>query len=147
MKTRVLKAVILYSLLIIGVISCNDRQGENNSKHIQDSIRRADSNRSAIDTSSTKYREDERKALNEYNVRIAELKRDYEKGKRDVNKEYDKDIDKLQQESADLDARLNEFKYKSEDDWRAFKRGFDNDMDSLGKSISRVAEKDKQKSQ
>src|ERR1035437_8498713 len=53
----------------------------------------------------------------------------------EVKANYDKEITVLEQKNVELKKKINEYKYEGKGKWEDFKRGFNNDMDVVGKSI------------
>jgi hypothetical protein len=67
--------------------------------------------------------------------RIAEFKVKIKGAKEDLRVQYNKDVVVLEQKNADLKVKLKEYKYESKDKWEAFKKGFNSEMDDIGKGI------------
>ena len=67
--------------------------------------------------------------------RIAEFKVKIKSAKEDLKVQYNKDVAVLEQKNADLKVKLKEYKYESKDKWEEFKKGFNSEMDDIGKGI------------
>jgi hypothetical protein len=90
-----------------------------------------------------KYREETEATLKNNREEIVELRKNMGKGKKHPGSE--KLMDSLEMKNERLEAQLKEFKEKGEKKWQAFKYDFNKELDSLGKSISRAAEKNMRK--
>jgi DNA polymerase II small subunit/DNA polymerase delta subunit B len=79
---------------------------------------------------------DETAAKNKVNeAQIAELKLKIKKTGKEIDKEYQKNIDSLEQKNKDLKVKIDTYKNDVNSDWTSFKREFNHDMDELGQSL------------
>ncbi len=68
-------------------------------------------------------------------IRIAQLKEEIKKsGSRNLNEQYEKKIDQLEEQNKALKARIDGYD-KRESTWESFKREFNHDMDGLVQSL------------
>jgi hypothetical protein len=56
--------------------------------------------------------------------------------------DYNKDIANLEKTNRRLQKKLDQYKDDGENSWKKFKKGFNKDMDKLGKAISKLANDD-----
>ena len=68
------------------------------------------------------------KRIDEFKVKIKSTSKEYKA-------KYDKEVVALEHKNTDMKRTINEYKFESKDKWEEFKRGFNNDMDVVGKSI------------
>jgi hypothetical protein len=73
--------------------------------------------------------------INANEKRIGELQVKIKASSRKLKVKYDKEVVVLEQKNADLKTKINEYKYESKDKWEEFKKGFNRDMDDVGKGI------------
>jgi len=128
--------------IVLLSVSCNNPQVSNqNITQNSDSIKQ-DNTRVYVDTTEQMaYTRQEEELIRENNNKIAELKLKIKDEKKAIGKNYNEQLDTLNQENTRMETRLNNFKKETKSDWVTFKYNFNKDMDSLGKSISRFAEK------
>lgn len=67
-------------------------------------------------------------------IRITELKEKMKTSGKTPDKVYAKNIDLLEQNNKNLNARMVAYE-KEQSDWQSFKREFNHDMDELGKAL------------
>jgi len=73
--------------------------------------------------------------IEENKAKIAELKLKIKKTGKDIDKEYQRNIDTIEQKNKNLKAKLDSYKNDADSDWQSFKREFNHDMDELGHSL------------
>jgi cell division protein FtsB len=56
---------------------------------------------------------------------------------------YEKEVAALEQKNIELKKKISEYKYDGKDKWEEFKRGFNQDLDIVGKAISDLFAKKK----
>ena len=66
---------------------------------------------------------------------IDEFKAEIKKASKKFKAEYEKEVAVLEQKNIELKKTISEYKYKGKDKWEEFKRGFNNDMDVVGKAL------------
>ena len=81
------------------------------------------------------FKIDENKKIQNNDNSIADFKARIAKKKKENRAQYEKKLAVLEQKNTDLKKRLVDFKDNGKDNWAAFKREFNHDMDQLGKSI------------
>jgi hypothetical protein len=137
MKIQWLSAIFLLA------IACNNNSTPSNQNAVQnpDSMRQ-DKTQVHIDTiEEMTFRQHEEELIKENNKKIAELRAKIKNEKKAIGEKYNEQLDTLDQENVRMETRLNGFSEQTKADWKTFKYNFNRDMDSLGKSISRFAEK------
>jgi|SRR6185312_3716891 len=143
MKTRLLRTASIGYTMALLTVGCNNNSSNTTSAPLQnvDSVRQ-DKTQVFIDTAeASSYRRNEEEMIRKNNEKIAELKEEIRKEKRAVANDYNTQLDTLNQENLRMEMRLKKFSKTSKTDWESFKYDFNRDMDSLGKSISRFAER------
>lgn len=78
------------------------------------------------------------KQISDNATRIAELRLQSDKIKKETKEEYEKTIVALEKRNEALQSKINEHKDESKDGWESFKREFSHDMDELGQSITDI---------
>ncbi len=77
--------------------------------------------------------------LKENDQKIAELKAKAKSEKRDLDAAYAADLENLEKKNRELQSRVVTYKTSYADKWSSFKESFNQEMDEIGKSISRMA--------
>jgi septal ring factor EnvC (AmiA/AmiB activator) len=140
MKTTILKMTFLGAITAAAMTSCNNSPDQ---KVVE---AKQELNQARLDSSADyiKFKEEADMKLKENDRKIADLKEKLKKERKETREKYDKQIEELDQKNTTLKTRVKE--YKKEEDktrWESFKDSFNKDMDDLGKSISRTAEKNR----
>ena len=73
--------------------------------------------------------------INENEKMIASFKARMTTDKKQMKETDQKIIDALEQKNINMRKRIDEYKEKGKDEWKAFKIGFNSDMDDLGNAI------------
>jgi len=147
MKKRILKLVMVAGICIIGIISCTNsaEQRANRDQAVSDSLARVKAYQDSVND-EIEFRKEAEDKLQANNQKIASLREGSKKEREDIRAKYDKEIDELDQENVKLSSQLHQYKEEGKDQWKKFKHDFNKEMDSLGKSISRLAERNMSKS-
>lgn len=81
------------------------------------------------------FKDDTDAKIEDNTAKIAELKLKIKKTGKEIDKEYQKKIDTLEQKNKELKVKIDSYKNDVNSDWKAFKKEFNHDMDQLGKSL------------
>lgn len=81
------------------------------------------------------FKDDTDAKIEDNAAKIAELKLKIKKTGKEIDKEYQKKIDTLEQKNKELKVKIDSYKNDVNSDWKAFKKEFNHDMDQLGKSL------------
>ncbi len=76
---------------------------------------------------------------NENKIKALKEERKSESAK--ARAKYLKELDELEKKNAELKSKMNLYQDGPKDKWEAFKKGFNHEVDELGKSISALATK------
>ena len=68
--------------------------------------------------------------------RIDEFKVKIKTTGKEFKAKYDKEITVLEQKNVELKKNISEYKYEGKDKWEEFKKGFNHDMDVVGKALN-----------
>jgi hypothetical protein len=79
--------------------------------------------------------------LTENEKKIAELKEKRKSESATARAKYLKELDALEQKNDLLKSKMNMYNNGAKDKWEAFKKGFNQEVDDLGKAISALATK------
>lgn len=66
---------------------------------------------------------------------IDELKAEIKRASRKFKAKYEKEVAVLEQKNIELKKKISEYRYEGKDKWEEFKRGFNHDMDIVGKAL------------
>ena len=91
------------------------------------------------------YKEASEKRLRANDKTIADIKASIKAEKTELRAKYQKQLDELEKKNEKLKTKIEESKEDAKDKWVIFKDDFNREMDSLGKSISTMAEKNLKK--
>ncbi len=79
--------------------------------------------------------------LSDNEKKIAELKEQRKSESAKSRAKYLKELDELEQKNDLLRSKMNLYNNGAQDKWEAFKKGFNQEVDDLGKAISSLATK------
>ena len=151
MKTNLLKITLFACFVTAGITSCTNSPQEK-VKQVEEAkenvvIATDNLNKAIIDSTNEdrKFREASEARITENERRISELKEDIKKEKREYRSARKMQLDEMEVQNKNLKARMQEFKEGSRDAWESFKVGFNKDMDALGKAISSIELKKREK--
>ena len=94
---------------------------------------------SIADYAAFKKESEERIAGNE--KAIAAFKERMQNDKKQIQKADQKMIDELEQRNIEMRKKMEEYKVEGKDNWEAFKKEFNHDMDELGESLKNLTVK------
>ena len=83
-----------------------------------------------------KYKKESEERIRIYEQKIADLKLQIAREKKDGRSDYNKLVADLEQKNAELRKNLNEYKMDKQNKWEEFKYKFDRNLEDLGNSIS-----------
>jgi septal ring factor EnvC (AmiA/AmiB activator) len=151
MKRYILKRALFGCLIVISAAGCTHSAKEEADKGEDANnitIAKQDSSQAKQDSinDEQKYKQETEVTINENKSKIAKLKEEIKEEREEIRDKYEKELDNLEQENEKLETRLNEYKEEGVNKWKKFKYDFNKDLDSLGKSISRIGERGMHKS-
>jgi len=140
---KVLKMASIGFAVALLAIGCNNSTATSSTTDTTSDSVRQDKTQVYMDTAEvTVYRRNEEDMIRKNDEKIVELKEKVREEKRaEAREAYNTQLDTLTQENSRLSVRLKEIGQKTKADWETFKHDFNRDMDSVGKSISRFAER------
>ena len=136
MKNIILTVILLIAgLVLTGFYINRDKKIEN----VQDNGKQANQGmkkeKAKFDKEWKEFKSNAEIKINANEKRIGEFKVKIKTVSVEVKANYDKEITVLEQKNVELKKKINEYKYEGKGKWEDFKRGFNNDMDVVGKSI------------
>ncbi len=81
------------------------------------------------------YRKETSEKISSNDQRILELKANIANQKKEVRADYQKKIAALEQKNQELRKKMDDYKADSKDNWEAFKKEFNHDMEELGNAF------------
>lgn len=150
MKTNILITVLLVCLVTITITSCNftteqkaatlEKAKANVEEASQDlDIARGDSAEFA------NYKIESEKKLKENELLIADMKDKMKSEPKESVVKYKKQLDSLDMQNSQLRNNMQMYSSEGKANWELFKKGFNKELDALGKSISQLAERNMKK--
>jgi hypothetical protein len=101
-----------------------------------------DASKKATDAEWQTYKTEMLASINDNEIRIAELKKAFNKPGTTFDANYSKNIDALQKRNLDLKVRIENYE-NNQTDWESFKREFNSDINGLGKAFDDFTVKNK----
>ena len=101
-----------------------------------------DASKKATDAEWQTYKTEMLASINDNEIRIAELKKAFNKPGTRFDANYSKTIDALQKRNLDLKVRIENYE-NNQTDWESFKREFNSDISGLGKAFDDFTVKNK----
>lgn len=101
-----------------------------------------DASKKATDTEWQTYKTEMLVSISDNEVRIAELKKAFNKPGTKFDANYSKNIDALEKRNSDLRIRIENYE-NNKTDWESFKRDFNSDLGGLGRAFESFTEKNK----
>jgi len=152
MITKILKILAIVFTITWIVVSCIHSQENKNSVAANTDTIKQDTMKKGVSGvppditgNEAKFIEKEEELIRENNRKIAELKQSVKNDKKAVSNDYDEQLNKLNREDSVLQANIKEYEQKGKEDWQSFKYNINKEIDSIGKSISRLAERNMSK--
>ncbi len=151
MKVNILKTVLTAVLLGFFITSCNNSPAAKEEEVIEateDLVdAKADLDQAEIDSIAdfNTYKESIHLKLGENQKMIAAMKLKIN-SKSKVERDLDEvEINKLEKRNADLRLKIENYEQGTSQKWALYKIEFNNELDDLGKSISKMAERNMKK--
>jgi hypothetical protein len=89
----------------------------------------------AVKDSIQQFKKESAEKISNYDKNIADLKAKIAAVKKENKAAYEKKLTALEQKNIDMKKKLEAFKDDQIDQWNAFKREFNHDMDELGQAF------------
>ncbi len=145
MKYSNFKVAILACIVIIGTISCNSpKQKADKLENAEEKVVIAQEalDKAVLDSTNeyARYKIESEAKLKENDLKIAELKATLKADKMEIRTQYEAELNELELKNAKLKTNIGDYKESDKNKWEKFKTSFNNDMDELGKAISKFAE-------
>lgn len=147
MKTTTLKATFMACVIMLGMTNCTNtpKQKAENVENAQENLDEAERNlqQAVIDSTNeyARYKAESQAKLEANELKIAELKATLQTDKAEMRLKYEKELIAIEKKNQDLKISIADYKENDKSKWEKFKESFNRDLDSLGKSISRISNK------
>lgn len=137
MKKNTLSFLVV-PILIITLGSCTTSKSEkvdDAAKEVQDAKKELDEANKQYAKEVASYRSSMEMDLRSNKVLIAKLKDEKSDAKKEAVVARNAKIDALQKRNEELETRMSTYKSDDKENWKSFKREFNNDMSELGKAF------------
>lgn len=147
MKTISLKVAALAFITIFGMSNCKNSPADKAQKveNAQENLNTAEQDLHAAVVDSTneydRYKMESEAKLKENDLKIAQLKANLKSDKAEIRTKYENELTSLENKNAKLRTSIADYKETDKNKWEKFKSNFNHDLDELGQSISRIANK------
>jgi hypothetical protein len=91
------------------------------------------------------YKIESGKKLRENELLIADMKDKMKSERKETTVKYEKQLDSLSRQNSQLRNNMHTYNSAGKANWELFKKGFNKELDALGKSISQLAERNQKK--
>lgn len=129
---------LMLPVLIILLASCTTTKSEdvdNAAKDVQDSQKELDQANEEYAKEVAIYRSSMETSIRDNKLAIAKMTEQKSHVKEGTLKARNLEVEALKKRNDEMESRLNEYKSDNKENWKAFKREFNNDMDELGKAF------------
>jgi len=147
MKTINLKVAALTFITIFGMSNCKNSPADKAQKveNARENLNTAEQDLHAAVVDSTneydRYKMESEAKLKENDLKIAQLKANLKSDKAEIRTKYENELTSLENKNAKLRTSIADYKETDKNKWEKFKSNFNQDLDELGQSISRIANK------
>lgn len=147
MKTLNFKVATLACIMVFGMSNCKNSPADKAQKveNAQEDLNTAEQNlqKSVLDSTNEydRYKMDSEAKLKENDLKIAELKANLKSDKAEIRIKYENELTELEMKNSKLKTSIADYKETDKNKWEKFKTNFNHDLDELGQSISRMANK------
>ncbi len=133
-----------FILSVIGLIAGSvltgcDTNREKKVEDAKDNVKQANQNLKDAQVEYAKewqqFKSDAELKISANEKSIDELKVEIKTAGKKFKAKYEKEIVVLEQKNIELKKKISEYKYEGKDKWEEFKRGFNHDMDLVGKAL------------
>lgn len=136
-KSFIISAMVLFALLLLW--GCKDNQ-ESVSEDAMNANQEMVDSQIQYEDEWAEFKNNVELAIKTNEERIEELKEQMKKMNSEFQTKYDNKILTLEQKNIELKKKLNEYKYEGKENWEQFKQSFDDDINSLQKSLNEIFE-------
>lgn len=147
MKTINLKVAALAFITIFGMSNCKNSPADKAQKveNARENLNTTEQDLHAAVVDSTneydRYKMESEAKLKENDLKIAQLKANLKSDKAEIRTKYENELTSLENKNAKLRTSIADYKETDKNKWEKFKSNFNQDLDELGQSISRIANK------
>lgn len=148
MKYINFKLTLLTCFVIFATMSCNlPKQKAENLENAEENVAIAQEalDKAVLDSTNEyeRYKIESEAKLKENDSMIVALKAKLNADKMEIRTKYENELYELEIKNAKLKTNIGNYKESDKNKWEKFKASFNDDMDQLGKSISKFAEKNR----
>lgn len=150
MKTYILKIAFLACITTAATTSCNFslEQKAETLEEAKANVEEAsqDLDIARLDSAEyTNYKIESDKKLRENELLIADMKDKMKSERKESMVKYEKQLDSLDMQNSNLRNNMHMYNSEGKANWERFKKGFNKELDALGKAISQLAERNMKK--
>ena len=103
----------------------------------------SEARRAATEQEWKAFKESTNATIAKNEIRIAEMKADLKKTGKNIDTEYSKKIQELEEKNKEIKNKLETYKNDANSDWQSFKKEFNDDVNDLGTSLKNFTVKNK----
>ena len=103
----------------------------------------SEAKRAATEQEWKAFKESTNATIAKNEIRIAEMKADLKKTGKNIDTEYSKKIQELEEKNKEIKNKLETYKNDANSDWQSFKKEFNDDVNDLGTSLKNFTVKNK----
>ena len=144
MKSTILTMALTGIMSTVGLtVSAQqaDKKSENARKEVaEDQKKLAEAKKDSV-SDYQKFKKESEAKIQKNETAIAALKTKKANDNKEVQEKYNKNVADLEQKNNDLRVKMQNCNGEDKGAWASFKHGFNEDMDKLGKSISKMTKK------
>ena len=128
-------AGLVTALAVTGCNMSQDKKVEETRENVDKANRDLTNAQAEYDKEWRQFKSDAELKISANEKSIKEFKAEVKTAGKKFKVEYEKEVAVLEQKNIELKKIINEYKYQGKDKWEEFKRGFEHDMDVIGKAI------------
>jgi len=95
----------------------------------------ANERKAATEQEWQSFKESTNTTINQNEKRIMELRAQMKKTGQAMDEQYARKINELEEKNREIKEKINAYQNDANDDWEAFKKEYNSDMDDLGRSL------------
>lgn len=145
MKKSLLKIAAVALIATTFITSCQDSTKKETEAREEVEEARTDLNEAKTELANARkaateqewqsFKESTNTTINQNEKRIIELRAKMKKTGQEMDEQYAKRINVLEEKNREIKEKVNAYQNDASDDWEAFKKEYNSDMDDLGRSL------------
>ena len=125
-------------MMLTGCDNSREKKVEDAKENVDQANKELKDAQAEYDTEYVKFKSEADSKISANQTKIEEFKTEMKTASGKFKAKYEKEVGVLELKNIELRKKISEYKYDGKNNWEDFKRGFNHDLDEVGKTLNGI---------